>query len=135
MATTVRARDCFVVDTAPLADAVRSFVTDWNRTRPPAPPTTTREASTTTFVSAVTYLAAETQRMEQGRSGRAVGEATIYRVVGSRSATTELWIADSLCAAMDRDDMLREGGELAPRENPLASRSCCGSLTGDGATR
>lgn len=127
---TAYARDGCVVSTEPLSQMVRSFIDDWNRTRPPAtggqfgPGQTRTEAMT---VSAIAWLAGETAVL-----GEAVTEEVIGRMVGPRGRRkprTELRVADALVQAMGQPQAFHDG-TLRVRPNPAAHRSaraaCCG---------
>ena len=137
----VTSRDRYVVDTGPLREIIRTFVTDWSRTRTsdggrfteargasaaaarwsgePAAPTTHDVSQLRPFE----FLAAE--------SG--VPEWRIEKIAKARHPTTELRVADALVTVIGCPEVFHDG-TLEVRPNPRAaaqgSRRATTSLTG-----
>lgn len=111
------ARDGCVVETAPLAALIDTFVQDWNRDRPPDEGGKFmnggghREASP--WVGALAWLAQETT----------ISLNTIDGVARARWQFTELRIADPIVTAIGRPEVFYDGDPptLPVRGNPLAT--------------
>lgn len=126
--TTTRSHDLYVVDAAPLAEALHGFVTGWSRTHPRDAAQQDRikaRRPEVTPVSAVEWLTTE--------SG--IPAATIENFLrrdqstgrpAPRYSTTDLRIADALLTAIDRPDMLHDEALNIRRRKRVR-----GSLTGE----
>lgn len=135
-AATAYARDGCVVPTEPLANMLRTFISTWNETRPPA--TGGQFAAENTRSEAMTVSAIHWLALETARRGRPVSEEIIGRMVGPRSRRkprTELRIADALVTVIGHPEAFVDG-TLRVRPNPAAHKkaraACCG---GSGSRR
>jgi hypothetical protein len=116
-----RDRDGCVVDSAPLAAMIASFVARWGR-ESTGGRFTAAGAKTVSNVGAIAWLVSE--------SG--VAQNTIQNVAACRYRTVELRTADALVTALGQPEAFHDG-TLTVRPNPIASRearaSCCAGAT------
>lgn len=120
-------RDPCVVEAAPLAQLLQTFVRNWERTRPGTyGQFSSNGRCEVSAMSAVGWLVQET----------GLPRRTVQRVIKGQRRTTELRVADVLVNAIGAEHEFSElTGSLRVMPNPRASTSaraqCCGgSVTG-----
>lgn len=111
---------------------LQSFVANWNRTRPPKTGQFSASAQLDVrCMGAVEWIVEESQRLDP--SGPGLPRGTVQGVIGKRTDTTELRIADPLLTIIGREDAFHNG-TLTVRPNMNApkdvrQRCKCGGST------